>query len=52
MKKSLVCVVFYLYIYMYVSGKTRNPAVREVLKRFQTHCEVPKIFQADREVPI
>ena len=37
---------------MYVTGKTRNLAVREVPKRFQADREVPKVFRADREVPI
>ena len=37
--------------FIYVTGKTRNPAVREVPKRFQADREMPKIFQADREVP-
>ena len=37
--------------YIYVTGKTRNPAVREVPKRFQAGREVPERFQADREVP-
>ena len=38
-------------LYIYVTGKTRNPAVREVPKRFQADREVPERFQADREVP-
>ena len=37
--------------YIYVTGKTRNPAVREVPERFQADHEVPKIFQAHHEVP-
>ena len=36
---------------IYVTCKTRNPAVREVPERFQADREVPEKFQADREVP-
>ena len=44
-----ICI--YLDAYAYVTGKTRNPAVREVPERFQANREVPKIFKVDREVP-
>ena len=30
---------------VYVTGKTQNPAVREVPKRFQTDREVPEKFR-------